>query len=120
MKNNKKTLKNGHYRVMLKNIYVEIFDDNDDMNFIFCYILFNTYDYKIYNIQHKVINNVNNPACRDFFDFIEHNNIDYEEYEDLNGMIFDCNIKVIEINGKPKIYFKNKKLVARPVATNYQ
>ena len=56
-----------------------------------------------------------NPRCEDFSKFIKENEIPFEQYEDITGMVFDAKI-VYDQNQKDVFPIMcNRKLIAQPL-----
>lgn len=76
----------GNYRIIIADFALNLMDDDETLLFHCKYFLYNTYDYKTYTVEQSFVNDVNDPDCISFFDFIETNDVSYDEYEELNGL----------------------------------
>ena len=110
----------GNYRIMVIDFALNIEDDDETLVFHCKYSLYNTSDCTTCTVEQSFVNDINDPDCINFFDFIETNNITYEEYEELNGLVFDAKVRSYDVDRKNVIVFSNKKLVAHPVPANYK
>lgn len=109
----KKRLPVEKYRAVLLDTSAK---ENTDglINLTFYYMLICHRTGLHYKFQESIVDNINIVRSLEFFHFLEFSHIDYENYENLVGMVFDTVVNYEFINGKEAPILTQKELVAPP------
>lgn len=109
----KKRLPVEKYRAVLLDITTT---ENHDglINLTFYYMLICHRTGLHYKFKETIVDNINIVRSLEFFNFLECSHIDYENYEELNGIVFDTVVNYDFINGKEAPILTQKEIVAPP------
>lgn len=109
----KRHLPAGRYRAFLIDAYAaEISEGN--IKVVLNFVLVSHVTGSSYKFEETIVDHVDIAHSVEFFNLLKHNHIDFEEYDELVGMVFDTNV-VYDIYDKKAVpILTNKTLVACP------
>ena len=111
--NEKKRLPVEKYRAIL--LDTSAVENSDGViNITFYYILICHRTGVHYKFKETITDNINIIRSLEFFQFLEFSRIEFENYDDLVGMVFDTIVNFEFLNGKEAPILTNKELVAKP------
>lgn len=102
----------GTYRVMIldvEEIYVE-----DYLCMSIKYLLLNQCMGMNYTFDEVIMYNRCMKSNVDLFDLLKAYDVEFDRFEDLNGLVFDAELDCVKRNGKEVIALTERKLVAKP------
>ena len=68
----------------------------------------------IYTYCDTIVNHLDNPRSREFFDFLDVSSIQWVDYEDLIGLTFDCTVTFEQYGDTVLPILCKRKILAKP------
>lgn len=90
--------------------------ENSDgiINLTFYYVLICHRTGLHYKFKETIVDNINIIRSLEFFNFLETSHVDFENYEDMVGLVFDAVVNYEFVNGKETPILIQKEFVAHP------
>lgn len=109
----KRHLPAGRYRAFLIDAYAAEISDGY-VKVVLNYVLVYHATGSCYKFEETIVDHVDIAHSVEFFNFLEHNHIDFEEYDELVGMVLDTTLVYDVYDDKSVPILTNKTFVASP------
>lgn len=103
----------GRYRAFVIDAYAAEFSDGY-VKAVLEYVLISHVTGLNYKFEETIVDHVDIAHSVEFFNFLEHNHIDFEEYDELVGMVLDTTLVYGVYDDKSVPILTNKTFVASP------